>query len=66
MRGDQVARQWRVIRAIESRPNGLTVSEIAKQEETEYGPSAATRKPPKRRGFPCIPRDSIEQIAGFS
>ena len=34
MRGDQLARQWRVIRAIESSPNGLTVAEIAKREET--------------------------------
>jgi hypothetical protein len=29
MRGDQFARQWRVIRAIEARPNGLTMAEIA-------------------------------------
>jgi hypothetical protein len=34
MRGDQLARQWRVIRAIEASPNGLTVSEIANREET--------------------------------
>src|SRR3972149_4933063 len=34
MRGDQLARQWRVIRAIESSPNGLTVAEIAEREET--------------------------------
>jgi predicted DNA-binding transcriptional regulator YafY len=34
MRGDQLARQWRVIRAIEVSPNGLTVAEIAKREET--------------------------------
>jgi predicted DNA-binding transcriptional regulator YafY len=34
MRGDQLARQWRVIRAIESSSNGLTVAEIAKREET--------------------------------
>jgi len=34
MRGDQLSRQWRVIRAIESSPNGLTVAEIAKREET--------------------------------
>jgi predicted DNA-binding transcriptional regulator YafY len=34
MRGDQLARQWRVIRAIEASPNGLTVAEIAKREET--------------------------------
>ena len=34
MRGDQLARQWRVIRAIELSPNGLTVAEIAQKEET--------------------------------
>ncbi len=34
MRGDQLSRQWRVIRAIEASPNGLTVAEIAKREET--------------------------------
>jgi len=34
MRGDQLARQWRIIRAIESSPAGLTVAEIAKREET--------------------------------
>ena len=34
MRGDQLARQWRVIRAIEASPNGLTVAEIADREET--------------------------------
>jgi len=34
MRGDQLARQWRVIRAIEASPNGLTVAEIARREGT--------------------------------
>ncbi|MBM4305131.1 MAG: WYL domain-containing transcriptional regulator [Deltaproteobacteria bacterium] len=34
MRGDQLARQWRVIRAIEASTNGLTVAEIANREET--------------------------------
>ena len=34
MRGDQLARQWRVIRAIEASPGGLTVAEIAGREET--------------------------------
>ncbi len=29
MRRDQLARQWRVTRAIEARPNGLTMAEIA-------------------------------------
>ena len=34
MRGDQVARQWRVIRTIESGPNGLNAGEIANRGET--------------------------------
>ena len=34
MRGDQLSRQWRSIRAIEARPNRLTVTEIAQREET--------------------------------
>ena len=34
MRGDQLDRQWRIIRAIEASPNGLTVAEIAQREET--------------------------------
>ncbi len=34
MRGDQLARQWRVIRAIEASKSGLTVTEIAEREET--------------------------------
>jgi predicted DNA-binding transcriptional regulator YafY len=34
MRGDQLARQWRIIRGIEASSSGLTVAEIAKREET--------------------------------
>ena len=34
MRGDQLARQWRIIRGIGTSPNGLTVTEIAQREET--------------------------------
>ncbi|MGA2958025.1 MAG: transcriptional regulator [Thermodesulfobacteriota bacterium] len=34
MRGDQLVRQWRIIRAIEASSNGLTVTEIAQREET--------------------------------
>ncbi len=34
MRADQLARQWRVIRAIEASPTGLTVAELVKREET--------------------------------
>ncbi len=29
MRDDQLSRQWRIIRAIEASPNGMTVADIA-------------------------------------
>ena len=32
MRGDQLARQWRIIRSIEANPQGLTIEEIVKME----------------------------------
>jgi predicted DNA-binding transcriptional regulator YafY len=52
MRGDQLGRQWRTIRAIEASPNGLTVTEIAQREET---------------GIRTIYRDlEALQAAGFS
>ncbi len=51
MRGDQLARQWRIIRAIEASPNGLTVAEIAQRGEI---------------GFRTIYRDlEALQAAGF-
>jgi predicted DNA-binding transcriptional regulator YafY len=34
MRGDQLVRQPRIIRAIEASPNGLNAAEIAEREET--------------------------------
>ncbi len=34
MRGDQLARQWRVARAIEASSNGLTVAKFVKRGET--------------------------------
>ena len=34
MRGDQLARQWCIIRAIEASPNELTVTEVADREGT--------------------------------
>ena len=33
MRGDQLARQWRILRATESRKQGATVAELAAQED---------------------------------
>ena len=32
MRGDQLARQWRILRTIETRKRGITVAELAAQE----------------------------------
>jgi len=33
MRGDQLARQWRILRTIESKKHGATVAELAAQED---------------------------------
>ena len=33
MRGDQLARQWRILRTIESKKRGITVGELAAQED---------------------------------
>ncbi|MCK4729560.1 MAG: HTH domain-containing protein [Desulfobacterales bacterium] len=33
MQGDQLARQWRILRVIESRRQGATVAELAAQED---------------------------------
>jgi len=52
MRGDQLARQWRVIRAIEASPNGLTVAEIAKREETGIRSIYRDLEPLQAAGFP--------------
>jgi hypothetical protein len=34
MRGDELSRQWRAVRAIEASPKGFTATEIAQREET--------------------------------
>ncbi len=33
MRGDQLARQWRILRTIESKDQGATVAELTAQED---------------------------------
>ena len=35
MQGDQLSRQWWIIRAVGTNPNGLTVAEMANRDETE-------------------------------
>ena len=55
MRGDQLGRQWRTIRAIEASPNGLTVTEIAQREETGSRAIYRDLEAPQAAGFsyPC-------------
>lgn len=52
MRGEQLARQWRVIRSIEASPKGLTVAELAERER--IGPRTIYRdlEALQEAGFP--------------
>jgi hypothetical protein len=45
MRGDQLARQWRVIRAIEASPNGLTAAGIVRPDGAQ---GTARKRSPSR------------------
>jgi transposase len=69
MRGDQLARQWRVIRAIEASSNGLTVAEIANREETGirtiYRDLEAPR-PKCRAKAQSAPREIFRLLGPFS
>jgi hypothetical protein len=59
MRGDQLARQRRVLRAIEASPNGLTPAELAKREDN--GIRTIVRDPGalQEAGFP-LPTKRVE------
>jgi len=52
MRGDQLARQWRIIRAIQASPNGLTAAEIAQREEIGFRTIYCDLEALQRGGFP--------------
>jgi hypothetical protein len=52
MRGDQLARQWRIIRAKEADPNGLTVTAIAQREETGMRTINRPLEAPQASGYP--------------
>jgi predicted DNA-binding transcriptional regulator YafY len=52
MRGDQLARKWCIIRAIESSPNGLTVTEVAWRAETGIGTIYRDLEALQAAGFP--------------
>jgi predicted DNA-binding transcriptional regulator YafY len=52
MRGNQLARQRRVIRAIEASPNGLTPAELAKREHTGIRTTDRDPEALQDTGFP--------------
>jgi hypothetical protein len=52
MRGDQLAGQWPIIRAIEASPNALTVTEIAQREETGFRATYRNLEAPQASGSP--------------
>ncbi len=52
MRGDQLARQWRILRAIEADKNGLTIAEIAGQEEISLRTAYRDIEALQAAGFP--------------
>ena len=66
MRGDQLARQWRIIRAIEASPNGLTVTEIAHREETGFRTVYRDLEALQPAGFPypCHAKAQSAQLCG--
>ncbi len=45
MRGDQLAREWPIIRAIEAIPNGLTAAETVRDDEVK---KALQRRSPSK------------------
>jgi len=51
MRGDQLIRQWRVTRAIEASPNGITMAEIAACDGTGGPIEEALQKPVPKAGM---------------
>jgi predicted DNA-binding transcriptional regulator YafY len=52
MRGDQLARQWRILRLIESSHTGLTVAEIADHEEVSLRTAYRDLEALQDAGFP--------------
>ncbi|MFP4475939.1 MAG: helix-turn-helix transcriptional regulator [Desulfatibacillaceae bacterium] len=54
MRGDQLARQWRILRHIESSRNGLSVNEIAELEEVTRRTVYRDLEALQLAGFPLL------------
>ena len=60
MRGDQLSRQWRILRSIEASVNGLTVAEIAEQEEVSLRTAYRDIETLEMAGFPLY-HDKIDK-----
>jgi hypothetical protein len=57
MRGDHLARQWRIIRTIKASPNGFTVIEIPQREESGIRMINRNLRALEAAGFPlCTAR----------
>ena len=54
MRGDELARAWRILRAIKSRKQGGTVAELAAQEGWLPPSHYLARSGPRSRQFPLV------------
>jgi predicted DNA-binding transcriptional regulator YafY len=65
MWGDQLARQWRVIRAIEASPNGLTVTAISQREETGIRTIYRDLEALQAAGFPLY-TEKVERGNGWA
>lgn len=66
MRGDQLARQWRVLRMIESQKQGVTVAELAQQEDCHPRTIWRDLRAIQAAGFPLYSdRDCQESRWGF-
>ena len=52
MRGDRLSRQWWGVQVIEANPNGLTVADLAKEEETGIRPIYRGLEALQAAGFP--------------
>ena len=63
MRGDQLARQWRILRTIESKKQGTTVAELSAQEDCSPRAICRDLSPLRPPGFPAV-LDSNENLTG--
>ncbi|MDY6988936.1 MAG: WYL domain-containing transcriptional regulator [Thermodesulfobacteriota bacterium] len=66
MRGDQLARQWRILRTIESRKHGATVADLAAEEDCHPRTIWRDLAAIQAAGFPlCSEKDGTKSRWGF-